>query len=502
MHDADAYPILVTGATGYIGARLIPRLLQGGYRVRALARTPAKLGSRPWSSHPNLEIVKVDVLDREALAAACRGCRIAYYLIHSMNLRSADFARTDRSAAGNMAAAAQASGLERIIYLGGLGEEDEKLSEHLSSRSEVAAILRSGPVPVTELRAAMIIGSGSASFEILRYLVERLPVIVTPRWIDVPCQPIGVRNTLRYLIGCLEVKETVGQTFDIGQDQVMSYRRLMEIFAQEAGLPRRLIIALPILTPRMSALWINLLTPVPSVLARPLAEGLRNRVTCRENRIRTLIPQELFDCREAIRRALERSRQQVVESSWTGAGEIPPAEWSSPDDPDWTGGTIYNDNRQILLSATPEEVWRAVVSIGGEAGWYYADWLWKLRGFLDHLAGGVGLHRGRRVPGELAPGEALDFWRAVEVTRAKRLKLVAEMKLPGKATLEFRLEEVAPGKTMLKQYAHFLPIGLPGLMYWYAVTPFHNFVFNGMLRGFAKVIVKPILRGPERIPPL
>ena len=498
MHNADTQtPILVTGATGYIGARLVPRLLQAEYHVRALARTPAKIGSRPWTSHPNLEIQKGDVLDLDSLIAACRGCKVAYYLVHSMNVSSVDFSSADREAAGNMVAAAEACGLERIIYLGGLGEGDENLSEHLSSRFEVANILRSGKVPVTVLRAAMIIGSGSASFEILRYLVERLPIIVTPRWIDIPCQPIGVRNTLRYMIGCLTCPETIGQTLDIGQDQVITYRQLMEIFAEEAGLPKRLIISLPILTPRMSALWINLLTPVPAVLARPLAEGLRNKVVCRDSRIRVLIPQQLFDCRLAIRLALERVRTQKIESSWTDAGRIPPAEWSTPGDPSWTGGTLYNDSRQILLAATPEEVWSAVVSIGGEAGWYYGDWLWKLRGFLDHMIGGVGLHRGRRGPMDIAPGEALDFWRVVEVTKRKRLLLVAEMKLPGKATLEFRLEEIAPGQTMLQQIAHFLPLGLLGLLYWYAVTPFHNFIFNGMLRGFGKVIKKPVIRGPE-----
>jgi uncharacterized protein YbjT (DUF2867 family) len=500
MTDEDrTAPILVAGATGYIGARLIPRLLQAGYRVRALARIPAKIGSRSWTSHPNLEILKADVLDRDSLTAACQGCRAAYYLVHSMNPTSDDFARSDREAAGNMVVAAQAGGLERIIYLSGLGDEDEALSKHLSSRTEVADILRAGKVPVTVLRAAMIIGSGSASFEILRYLVERLPVIITPRWVDIPCQPIGIRNVLHYLIGCLECPETIGDTFDIGQDQVLTYRQLMEIFAEEAGLPKRLIISVPILTPRMSSLWIHLLTPVPAVLARPLAEGLRNKVVCRDSRIRKLIPQEMFDCRLAIRLALERFRQQQIESSWTDAGEIPPAEWSTPGDPSWTGGTFYDDSRQILLAATPEEVWQAVICIGGEAGWYYADWLWKLRGFLDHLAGGVGLHRGRRCPLEIAPGEALDFWRVVEVTKPYNLLLAAEMKLPGEATLEFRLEEIAPGQTVLKQIAHFLPRGLLGLLYWYAVTPFHNFIFNGMLRGFAAAISKPVIRGPERI---
>ena len=498
--EAEQQPILIAGATGYIGARLIPRLLQAGYRVRALARTPGKIEGRAWSSHPNLEIVKGDVLDLDSLTAACRGCQAAYYLVHSMNHISDDFASTDRAAAVNMALAAKTCGLERIIYLGGLGESSEVLSEHLSSRTEVAEILKSGKVPVTVLRAAMIIGSGSASFEILRYLVERLPILVTPRWVDVPCQPIGVRNVLHYLIGCLECDATIGKTFDIGQDQVVTYRQLMEIFAEEAGLPKRIIIAIPLLTPRMSSLWIHLLTPVPAVLARPLAEGLRNKVVCRETSIRDLIPQELFDCRLAIKLAQERVREHQVESSWIDAGVIPPAEWSTPGDPDWTGGTLYNDSRQILLAAKPEEVWRAVVSIGGEAGWYYGDWLWKLRGFMDQLAGGVGLHRGRRCPLEISPGEALDFWRVAQVSKHERLLLVAEMKLPGEATLEFRLEEIAPGQTLLKQIACFLPRGLPGLVYWYAVTPFHNFIFDGMLRGFAKVSSKAIIRGPERMP--
>ena len=498
--DADRRPVLITGATGYIGARLIPRLLQEGYRVRALARTPGKIDARPWSNHPNLEIVKCDVLELDSLVAACQGCRAVYYFVHSMNPVNVDFAATDRTAAGNMARAAEVCGLERIIYLGGLGESSEHLSEHLSSRTEVAEILKEGKVPVTVLRAAMIIGSGSASFEILRYLVERLPILLTPRWVDVPCQPIGVRNVLHYLIGCLQCDETIGRTFDIGQDQVVTYRQLMEVFAEEAGLRKRIIIALPLLTPRMSSLWINLLTPVPAVLARPLAEGLRNRVVCREDSIRDLIPQELFNCRKAIRLAQERVREHQVESSWIDAGAIPPAEWSTPGDPDWTGGTIYNDSRQILLAAKPEEVWSGVVSIGGEAGWYYADWLWKLRGFMDHLVGGVGLHRGRRTQQEISAGDALDFWRVARVTKYQRLLLVAEMKLPGEATLDFRLEEIAPGQTLLTQVACFLPRGFLGLLYWYAVSPFHNFIFDGMLRGFAEVSGKPTIRGPERMP--
>jgi uncharacterized protein YbjT (DUF2867 family) len=283
-------PVLVAGATGYIGGRLLPRLLEAGHRVRAVVRTPAKLGARPWSHHPALEVVRGDLLDRESIMAAARGCRVAYYLVHSMQRQVPDFADVDRRAALNMVDAAAAGGVERIIYLSGLGDEDQGLSRHLRSRTEVARILGEGPVPVTVFRAAMIIGSGSASFEILRYLVDRLPVMITPRWVSTPCQPIGVRNVLYYLVRCLDVSETTGKTFDIGQEEVLTYRRLMEVYAEEAGLPRRLIIPVPFLTPRLSSYWIHLVTPVPAALARPLAEGLSNPVVCRDFRIRDLIP--------------------------------------------------------------------------------------------------------------------------------------------------------------------------------------------------------------------
>lgn len=491
-------PVLVTGATGYIGARLIPLLLQAGYRVRALARTPAKLRDRPWAGDPRIEIVRGDLLDRDSLVAACRGCQAAYYLVHSMNPTSRDFARTDREAAGNMVAAAEAAGLARLIYLSGLGEDAPDLSEHLRSRAEVARILRAGRTPVTVLRAAMIIGSGSASFEILRYLVERLPVMITPRWVDTPCQPIGIHNVLNYLIGCLACEATTGRVFDIGQPEVVSYRQLMRIFAEEAGLPRRLILPVPVLTPRLSSYWIHLVTPVPASLARPLAEGLRNTVVCRDVGIRELIPQQLLDCRQAIRAALEQLRAHRVESSWRDAGAMPPAAWSNPGDPSWAGGSHYDDARQLRLAASPEEVWTAVVRMGGETGWYHADWLWKLRGLIDRLAGGVGLRRGRRCPIELAPGDALDFWRVAEIDKPRRLLLVAEMKLPGAALLEFRLSQEASGETTIIQTLRFLPRGLTGILYWRAVAPFHNYVFNGLLRGIAARIGQPILQGPER----
>ncbi|MFO7576779.1 MAG: SDR family oxidoreductase [Pelovirga sp.] len=492
-------PIFVAGATGYIGGRLVPRLLEAGYPVRALARAPEKLKDRPWAAHPGLEIIKGDVLDLDSLTAAVAPCRAAYYLVHSMLPGVGDFAATDRTAAHNMASAAQQAGLEQIIYLGGLGETGSDLSHHLRSRSEVGDFLRQGSVPVTILRAAMIIGSGSASFEILRYLVDRLPIMITPRWVDTPCQPIGVRNVLHYLIGCLEQPQMIGQTFDIGQPQATSYRELMAVYAEEAGLPRRLVIPVPVLTPRLSSYWIHLVTPVPATIARPLAEGLSNPVVCTENRITGFLPQELFDARKAIRLALDRLHQHQVETAWTDSGSLQPAEWSIPGDPGWAGGSLFDDSREMVLTATPEQVWPAVAAIGGDVGYYYADWLWEIRGLIDRLSGGVGLCRGRRSSAELYPGDAIDFWRVITVNKPEHLLLAAEMRLPGKAVLSFRLSGRADGTTVLRQTARFLPRGLFGLLYWYAVLPFHFFVFNGMLRGIAKATGQPVVAGPQRV---
>jgi uncharacterized protein YbjT (DUF2867 family) len=492
--------IAVLGATGYIGARLVPKLLEKGYRVRAIGRNPAKLRGRSWSDHDQLETVCADVLDLESLTQAITGCRIVYYLVHSMHPEVGDFARTDRQAAENMQASAQAAGVERIIYLAGLGDEDSELSHHLMSRREVESILRSGPVPVTTLRAAMIIGSGSASFEILRYLVERLPVMVTPKWIFTKCQPIAVRNVLYYLVACLDCPETVGETFDIGTGEIVTYCDLMRIYAEEAGLSRRLIIPVPVLTPKLSSYWIHLVTPVPAALARPLAEGLRNPVLCKENRIRELLPQDLLDCRHAIRYALEKMRLQQVETSWTDAGAVAPAEWSTHEDPDWAGGTVFKDDRLMIVNARAEQLWPAVVGIGGKTGWYYADWLWHLRGLIDRLLGGPGLGRGRRDPAEVQPGDALDFWRVLAVEKDRRLKLVAEMKLPGEAVLELVLTECSDGTTEVRQCARFKPRGLLGLLYWYAVLPLHNLVFVGMLKGIAYASEADIQRGPESLP--
>jgi uncharacterized protein YbjT (DUF2867 family) len=499
MRQEDPRPIAVLGATGYIGARLVPRLAETGWRVRAIGRNPDKLRGRRWAHDPLVEVASGDVFDSNSLRRCLAGCQAAFYLVHSMNSPAGEFARADRVAAQNMVAAAEQAGLERIIYLGGLGEESPGLSHHLKSRHEVGEILAAGSVAATIFRAAMIIGSGSASFEILRYLVERLPVMVTPRWISTPCQPIAVRNVLQYLVACLDVPETVAETFDIGTEEVVTYRDLMRIYAEEAGLAKRLILPVPVLTPRLSSYWIHLVTPVPATLARPLAEGLRNPVCCHETRIRRLIPQDLFDCRQAIRLALEKQRLQQVESSWMDAGSLLPVEWSGQEDPVWAGGTIFRDDRRMLVEATAADCWPALVGIGGTTGWYYADWLWAVRGWVDRLLGGPGLGRGRRDPKQVQAGDALDFWRVLAVEPEQRLKLVAEMKVPGEAVLELSLMGCADGTTEVRQLARFKPKGLLGLLYWYAVSPFHNRVFAGMLRGIARAAGGRILEEPQRL---
>ncbi len=493
-------PVLVTGATGYVGGRLIPKLLEEGWRVRALGRSVAKLKDRPWAGHPQVELAQGDVLDLPSLKQAAQGCWAAFYLVHSMIAAPQSYQETDRQAARHMVEAAAAAGLNRIIYLGGLGSrEDPHLSSHLRSRYEVAQILQAGPVPATFLRAAMILGSGSASFEILRYLVERLPVMITPRWVSNPVQPIAIRNVLGYLAGCLRVEATRGQTFDIGGPEITTYRQLFDIYAEEAGLRRRLIIPVPVLTPRLSSYWIHLVTPVPAAIARPLAEGLRNPVICQENRIRELIPQDLLDCRTTIRLALQRVRQQQVDTCWMDAGRSVPPEWLACGDAPYAGGTVLELAYAITLAADPAEIWPLLSRIGGQTGWYYGTALWKLRGWLDRLGGGVGFRGGRRHPTEIQVGDALDFWRVLEVRPPFHLMLLAEMKLPGEAILEFEIQPLAEGKSRLIQRARFLPRGLGGLLYWYALDPFHRWVYGGMLKAIAQATGKKILHGPHRL---
>jgi uncharacterized protein YbjT (DUF2867 family) len=491
-HEKSAYAppvgvsasrVLVTGATGYVGGRLVPRLLEAGYTVRCVVRAPAKLRDRTWFGHPNVEIVEGDLSDPDEIRLQMAGCESAYYLIHSMVVAGPKYAERDREMASRFAAGAEIAGLKRIIYLGGLGELGDGLSEHLRSRREVEAALASGATPLTVLRAAMIIGAGSVSFEILRYLVERLPVMITPRWVSTECQPIGIDNVLSYLLACLRVPETAGRVLDIGGADVMSYRQIMEIMAELRELPPRWIIPVPVLTPRLSSLWIHLVTPLDRRIARPLAEGLRNRVVCRNDDAARLMPQRLLGVRQAIAAALAKHDRSDVETIWSGAGEV-------AGDPDWSGGTVFVDRRTVAVDADPQRVFAAICRVGGGHGWYAADWLWRARGAMDRAVGGPGLRRGRRDPHRVCFGEALDFWRVTAVEANRLLRLRAEMKLPGEAELEFEVEpwgkEAGGNRSRLTQTARFRPKGLLGLAYWYAVLPLHGIVFKGMLQGIRR----------------
>jgi uncharacterized protein YbjT (DUF2867 family) len=495
-------PILVTGATGYVGGRLIPALLDAGYRVRAMGRSLEKLACRPWANHEQVELAHGDVLDLASLKKAAAGCRIVFYLVHSMIAQKKKFVEADRQAARNMVSAAAAVGLKRIIYLGGLAEARKgDLSKHLQSRIEVADILQAGPVPTTDLRTPMILGSGSASFEILRYLVERLPVMITPRWVQSLNQPIAIRDVIAYLIGCLEHEETSGQTYDIGGPDVLTYRDLLEIYAEEAHLRKRIIIPVPVLTPTLSAYWIHLISPVPTSIALPLTEGLTSDAVCTENRIQSIMPRKLIGCREAIRFALDRINQEQIDTCWMDAGDLIEPEWAHCGDAEWAGGTIMSCGYRARIHASAEEVWHPIRKIGGKTGWYYLDSLWRLRGLMDRAVGGVGLRRGRRHPTDLLVGDALDFWRVLEVEPPYRLLLLAEMKTPGEAMLEFQIAARGDQQVELQMLSRFLPKGIGGILYWYVLYPFHEWIFFGMLKSIATSIGKPVDAGPERFTP-
>ncbi|TWT90416.1 hypothetical protein Mal64_08050 [Pseudobythopirellula maris] len=486
QHNAETGQcIAVTGATGYVGGRLAPRLLERGYAIRCLVRDPKKLDDRPWRNEPGVEVVKSDLSDAKELAEQLKGCAAAYYLIHSMEAAGEEYANRDRRLAENFANGCAAAGVGRIVYLGGLGEVDDTLSEHLRSRREVEEVLGSAGVPVTVFRAAIIIGSGSASFEILRYLVDRLPVMITPRWVQSECQPIAIADVLHWLVACLDAPDTAGRVLEIGGPDVLTYNELMQTAAKSIGLPRRWIIPVPVLTPRLSSAWISLVTPVTYRIARPLADGLRNRVVVTNDDVQRLMPHEALGVSEAIDRALTRARDDQVDTHWAVAGPM-------PGDPEWAGGKEFRDARSIRIDADPEHVFRAVCRVGGGHGWYWGDVLWRLRGWMDQFVGGPGLRRGRRHREEIRYGEALDFWRVVGVERPRLLQLHAEMKLPGVARLEFEIDPTdTPDESLLRMTARFWPRGLLGLAYWYAVAPLHHFVFGGMLRGIKRAAEKP-----------
>lgn len=483
---------LVTGATGYIGGRLVPELLDAGHRVRCLARTPGKLRDHPWAARA--ETVRGDVTDERSLAAAMAGIDVAYYLVHALGTGSG-FEERDRTAARNFARQAHAAGVRRIVYLGGLtpaGIPVRRLSPHLRSRAEVGEIFLDGPVPATVLRAAVVIGSGSASFEMLRYLTERLPVMVTPSWVGTRCQPIAVRDVLRYLVGSAGMPPEVDRAFDIGGPDVVTYEEMMRRYAVVARLPARLILRVPMLTPRLSSHWIGLVTPVPRALARPLAESLRHEVVCAEHDIAAHVPDPPgapigFD--EALSLALQRIREARVDTRWSSAAVPGAPSDPLPTDPDWAGGSLYTDRRECAVAASPEALWRVVEGIGGENGWYSFPLAWALRGWLDRLVGGVGIRRGRRDAARLRVGDSLDFWRVEEILPGRLLRLRAEMRLPGLAWLELRADPPGPGDgggARYRQRALFHPHGLLGHLYWWSVSPFHAVVFGGMARNIAR----------------
>ncbi|MFE4858412.1 SDR family oxidoreductase [Streptomyces sp. NPDC056670] len=479
---------LVTGATGYIGGRLVPELLAAGHRVRCLARTPEKLRDYPWIG--DVEVVRGDVKDAPSVAAALRGIDVAYYLVHGLGT-GRDFEETDRHCAQTFADAADTAGTRRIVYLGGLtpnGVRPEDLSPHLRSRAEVGQIFLRSRVPSLVLRAAVVIGSGSASFEMLRYLTERLPVMVTPSWVGTRIQPIAVRDVLRYLTGSASIPEGLNRAFDIGGPDIMTYEEMMRRYAEVAGLPRRLIVRVPMLTPRLSSHWIGLITPVPRALARPLAESLRHEVVCDEHDIAQYVPDPPgtplgFD--RALELALQRIRDAQVTTRWSSA-TLPGAPSDPlPTDPDWAGGSLYTDKRQVSVDCSPAALWRVIEGIGGENGWYSFPLAWAVRGWLDRLFGGVGLRRGRRDAERLRVGDSLDFWRVEEIEAGRLLRLRAEMRLPGLAWLELCAEPAPGGRARYRQRALFHPRGLLGHLYWWSVSPFHAFVFGGMARNIA-----------------
>jgi uncharacterized protein YbjT (DUF2867 family) len=475
---------LVTGATGYIGGRLAPRLLDAGHTVRCLSRSAARLRDVPWADR--VEIAEGDLTDPESLSAAVRGVEVAYFLMHSLG--RPDFEERDRAAARNFAAACREAGVARIVYLGGPEPPPgEKASAHLRSRTEVAEILLGSGVPTVVLRAPVIIGSGSASFEMLRYLTERLPVMVTPRWVRNRIQPIAVRDVLRYLIAAAAMPAEVNRGFDIGGADVLSYAEMMQRYARVAGLRRRVVVPLRPLSPWLSAHWVGLVTPVPNTIARPLVASLVHEAVAREDDIAAYLPgAEPLGFDDAVARALGKIRNADVETRWSSAAGRDAAAEPLPSDPEWSGGSVYVDERSRRVDAPVEALWRVIEGVGGENGWYSFPLAWAVRGWLDRLAGGVGLRRGRRDRQRLRVGEALDWWRVEELVPGSLLRLRAEMRVPGRAWLEMRAVADGDGRSVYRQRAVFLPRGLAGHAYWAAVLPFHGLIFSGMARNIAR----------------
>ncbi|MGW6375667.1 SDR family oxidoreductase [Rhodococcus sp. NPDC055112] len=475
--------VLVLGATGYIGGRLTPRLLAAGHRVRVLVRSPDKLHDVPWA--PDVEIVRGDLDDAESLAGAFTDIDVVYYLVHSMG-GGTEFIETERRGAQNVVAAARSASVSRIVYLGGLHPATSDLSTHLRSRTQVGQILVDSGIPTMVLQAGVVIGSGSASFEMIRHLTNRLPVMTTPKWVNNRIQPIAVRDVLYYLIAAADAPLPRSRSFDIGGPDVMRYGDMMKVYAQVAGLAARRIVVLPVLTPRLAGLWIGLVTPIPAALGRALIESLHNDAVVVEHGIDDIIPpptEGLTTYRDAVRLALGRIERGEVETRWANASPVGAPSDPLPSDPSWAGEVVYTDERSKVCEADQQTLWQVVESIGGENGWYSFPLAWAVRGWLDRLVGGVGLSRGRRDARRLQTGDALDFWRVEKIERGTLLRLRAEMRAPGGAWLEWRIRPAGPGASRLDQRAIFFPRGIAGRVYWYAILPFHGIIFKGMVNN-------------------
>jgi uncharacterized protein YbjT (DUF2867 family) len=473
--------LLLTGATGYVGGRLLRALEERGHRVRCLARKPEHLASRVASQ---TEVVAGDVVSGEGLAEALAGVETAYYLVHSMG-SAGGFEEEDRRAAKNFGAASRAAGVRRIVYLGGLADESRELSPHLRSRLEVGRLLRDSGVPVIELRASIVIGSGSLSFEMIRALVEHLPVMVMPRWVSMRSQPIGIDDLLAYLLEALHAETTGSAIYEIGGANRVSYADLMREYARQRGL-RRVMLPVPVLTPRLSSLWLGLVTPLYARIGRKLIDSIQHPSIVRNDSARSAFRVVPSDVATAIARALENEDREFAETRWSDAlsasGVAPPS----------FGGVRIGprlvDSREVDIPVRAPRTFAAVRRIGGRTGWYRHDWLWQLRGLLDLLVGGAGMRRGRRDPDQVAIGDTIDCWRVTDFVPDRSLRLEAEMRLPGRAWLEFEVSPCAGG-SRLCQAAVFQPSGLVGLAYWYGVYPLHALVLRGMLQGISEAVL-------------
>lgn len=482
---------LVTGATGYIGGRIVPRLLEAGFAVRVFVRNAEKLRDVPWASH--VEVFEGDLADATAVMLTCTGVDILYYLVHSMGQKG-DFEETELACAHNVAEASASSGVARIVYLGGLHPADENLSKHLRSRAEVGQILLESGVPTAALQAGVIIGSGSTSFEMIRHLTDVLPVMTAPKWVGNLIQPIAVRDVLYYLIAAADLPANVNRTFDIGGPDVLKYSAMMNVYAVEVGMKERAILTLPVLTPYLASQWVNLVTPIPRALAVPIIASLQHDCVVNERDINDFIPEPeggLTPYRRSVHLALEKLQSGEVETSWKNTSVDGAPSNPLPSDPDWARQTVYVDLKERDTAASVAHVWAIIEGVGGENGWYSLPVAWAARGLMDKMVGGVGLRRGRINSMSLRVGEALDFWRVERVDHGSFLRLRAEMKLPGLAWLELSVTPSESGSgSHYKQRAIFFPKGLRGRLYWFSILPFHGLIFNGMAKSITAAALK------------